>query len=66
MTLAIGCLLVSIGLFLFFAFLYLLTCALVEWAEYDDVPCTIAFSIIGIIVLAIGLWIGLSGLEMIP
>lgn len=50
MTLAIGCLLVSIGLFLSLAY---------------DVPCAIAFSTIGIIVLAIGLWISLSGWEMI-
>lgn len=57
MTLAIGCLLVSIGLFL----LYVIG----SYAKYDDIPCAIAFSIIGIIVLAIGLWIGLSGWEMI-
>lgn len=65
MTLAIGCLLVSIGLFLSLAFLYLVMCAIESWAEYDDVPCAIAFSTIGIIVLAIGLWIGLSGWGMI-
>lgn len=65
MTLVIGCLLISLGLFLFLVFLYLLLCATVSWAEYDDTPCVVVFSIIGIIVLAMGILAGLSGLEMV-
>lgn len=65
MTLVIGCLLISLGLFLFLVFLYLVLCATVSWAEYDDTLCVVVFSIIGIIVLAMGILAGLSGLEMV-